>query len=62
MVSFNQGNTQVYSPFGTLVVEQHVRGYHDPRHPVPREPEVPAGARPAKPKCDNCCCAAAKAA
>lgn len=57
MVSFNQGNTQVYSPFGTLVVEQHDRGYHDPRRSAPREPEVPA-----KPKRDNGCSAEAKAA
>jgi hypothetical protein len=36
-----QSNTQVYSPFGSYVVEQHDAGYQKPlRYAVP-EPSIP---------------------
>lgn len=34
MISFKPGNTQIYSPFGTIVVEQRDRGFDYPRHSV----------------------------
>jgi hypothetical protein len=43
MVTFNQGNTQVYSPFGSIVVEQRDRGFQYPRLSEVPEP-APAGA------------------
>lgn len=36
-----QGNTQVYSPFGTYVVEQHDTACDTP--PVPAEPDTKEG-------------------
>jgi hypothetical protein len=47
------GNTQVYSPFGTYVVEQHDQGCEQPlRTAVPEPPvaEQPADPRSAEPK------------
>ncbi len=52
MIPFNQGNTpgstqgntQVYSPFGTIVVEQRDRGFHYPR--LSCVPEPAAGPAP----------------
>ncbi len=44
MFSFNQGNTQVYSPFGTLVIEQRDRGFEYPRHSRVPEPSADAEA------------------
>ena len=41
MYFITQGNTQVYSPLGTFVVEQHDRGYEDRRSYRP-EPQVDA--------------------
>jgi hypothetical protein len=48
MISFNQGNTQVYSPFGSLVVEQHDRGFQYPRLSVVPEPAPSTATRPAR--------------
>jgi hypothetical protein len=42
-----QGNTQVYSPFGTYVVEQHDQGFDQPqRSAVPEPPFVERTAEP----------------
>jgi hypothetical protein len=42
-----QGNTQVYSPFGTYVVEQHDQGFElPPRSAVPEPPFVERTAEP----------------
>ena len=41
MYPARQGNTQVYSPFGTIVVEQRDGGFRYPRHSEVPEPTPP---------------------
>lgn len=49
----NPGSTQVYSPFGTYVVEQHDAGPHRPQRsavPEPSTEEQPTEVRKEMPK------------
>lgn len=48
MVLLGPGNTQIYSPFGTIVVEQRDRGFQYPR--LSDLPEPTPAAEPPKAK------------